>query len=540
MKTAVRLCFFVFVVLFTSLACRTLAGGNGAGPDSGGGSGPVGEDEQSPAGDIPQNLDVVWQQGELTLYTDSAWELSQAELTGDQLLTGLAGLDRVDLAGVGMEEVHAIYAASYDTAYASVFAPIQLLVASGKAQIVAQSTFTLNNRLMAFWEVEQGDKVGLIYAIQVESGEGISLITWVRGGNLDDYRDFVADMAAAVDTNRAQVARAAGPSIPQPENTLLTYAETGSASLAGELTQQWTWEGKAGEIIRVTISDGVAPIQLTILDPAGAAMAYTPSHSPFDSDPIVLPVNGTYSLRLKTSAGLTTNYSVQINQLQGSEVPLGQQTEITYNEDAPYFIFWGEAGRSVRIVATAETKTVGVVFYATSFAQWRHGSPLEIRARLPYSGPYLVKLYNVPEGNQTVSVLVEQGEAENLDELVVQQQLLNVSQELDFPVTAELIPGETFPALSASDCDLHPCTFLFVGEAGQEVTIIASHKTYGSRSPTIIFYFPTGGEWLRLPSTRSEDYEADFTLGPIILPVTGIYRLEVHESRYITLIRNEP
>lgn len=78
-----------------------------------------------------------------------------------------------------------------------------------------------------------------------------------------------------------------------------------------------------------------------------------------------------------------------------------------------------------------------------------------------------------------------------------------------------------------------------MGEAGQEVTITAGHKTYGSRSPTIIFYFPTGGEWLRLPSVHSEDYEADFILGPITLPMTGIYRVEVHESRYITLIRNE-
>ncbi len=401
----------------------------------------------SSASGITPEMDVMWQNGELILYTRSDWGLVEMEPTDEQLLSQWAGLDRIDLSGAGIE-IHALYANSYDTAYATVFAPIQFLIADGAGIIEEQSTFTLNNRLMAFWKIQQGNRTGFMYAVQVESGEAVSLITWVSTDDLDDYHETITVMAANADTIRAEAARAAGPAITQPENTHLAYAQTATSSLSGELIQEWTWDGQAGEIVRITVADGTAPIQLTILDPSRAAMAYTPSLTPFDSDPIVLPATGRYTLHLKTNEGLNSNYSLQIVLVTGSEVPLGQLTEIPYSEDAPYFVFWGEAGRAARIVASANERPVGVTFYATSFAQWRHGSIGEIRVRLPYTGPYLVKIYEVPEGNQTVSVLVEQGEAENLDGLVTQQQLLDETQELKMPITAELIPGETFPAVN--------------------------------------------------------------------------------------------
>lgn len=410
---------------------------------------------------------------------------------------------------------------------------IQLGIATNLVQFINEEHLTLHDRRVIVFEMLRGEHYGIWSVVQLDSGEGMFMIAWIDKAKVDLWRDPIRAIVQSIDTPKSVAARKDTAEIYLPASTELTYGRPVTATIA-YTSQLWTLHGKAGDVVQLAIARSSVLLQLQLRDPYSATVMFLPQQSPFRSQAFVLPYDGLYQLTVSAPPPLKTRYQLQVDKLDVPEVVVGVESQVKLRKDMPYVVFRGDAGRIATITAKDRQGDLPFTFYPAPYEERQVDAyPLGARVRLPYTGPYLVALATGRSGDGAYSVQIEQSASEDIHSLARQEQLQTQDDKLADPIIkAELVPGTPY-ADSLGGClpnRLIPCRFLFAGKATQQVVITASSAGFGSSSPSIDLLMPTGGHFALLASEETETQPEFYKLGPIKLPVDGIYVVNIEHG----------
>ena len=264
----------------------------------------------------------------------------------------------------------------------------------------------------------------------------------------------------------------------------------------------WTFDGPAGQVVRITAASDSFGTVVRLLSPDGRELATDDDGGPGSNSFLetVLPAAGRYLVRVSAYDGGTGPYEVAVRPapVEALDIDTVASSELG-DADAAFWTFDGPAGQVVRITAASDSFGTVVRFLSPDGRELATdddggpGSNSFLETVLPAAGRYLVRVSAYDGGTGPYEVVVRPAPVEALD--------------IDTVASSEL--GDADAAF-----------WTFDGPAGQVVRITAASDSFG----TVVRLLSPDGREL---ATDDDGGPGSNSFLETVLPAAGRYLVRV-------------